>query len=111
MRSYRAIRTDAELELALAGCECGGFDVVKSWRKSPPSSVEYGSCLCGLRRGKRKPQGGWSVVVDDAVHRKTVKPFDPLKMEPVIEEACKAFSITGNPGGSPIDNAKTKAKL
>jgi hypothetical protein len=68
MKQYREISTDAELELVLAGCDCDGFDIVKSFRKATRYSVEHGACLCGLRRGRRKPQGGWSIVIDESTH-------------------------------------------
>lgn len=68
MRKFREISSLAELELVLAGCDCDGFDIVQSFRKNPPSTVEYAACLCGLRRAKRPPQGPWSVVIDESTH-------------------------------------------
>jgi hypothetical protein len=68
MRRYREITNDAEVPLILSGCECGGWDITRSFRKEPSGLTELAACLCGLRRGRRRPGGGWSMVIDDATH-------------------------------------------
>jgi hypothetical protein len=111
MKKYREISLDTELELCLSACDCDGYDIVHTFRKEQRLSCEYAACVCGARRGRRKPQGGWSVVIDDAIRASIKKSFDPLKMEPIIEQSLHGFSITGNPDGSPIDNAKKGVSL
>jgi len=86
MKTYREISTDAELVLVLASCDCDGYDIVRTFRKEERLSCEYAACVCGAHRARRKPQGGWSVVIDDVVRARLKPPA-----------ACKTFSITGQP--------------
>jgi hypothetical protein len=69
-RKYREVNTDAECNLVLAGCDCEGYDVVETCRKDPPYWSKFAACSCGRRRARKKTQGGWSVVIDDAVYAK-----------------------------------------
>jgi hypothetical protein len=70
MRRYREVNSDAEMRLILSGCECGGYDIIEtcSTDRQQPAWQKYAACKCGSIRGRCRPSGGWSMVIDDGTH-------------------------------------------
>lgn len=80
MRQYREVTLDNEVKLILAGCDCDGYDIVTHLQKSTKVSTESCACFCGLRRGRRKPSGGWSMVIDESAHAPISVTAQPVPM-------------------------------
>jgi hypothetical protein len=102
-REYKTISSEAELTLMLSACKCNGFDIVRTFKKSPPTAIELACCNCGARRARRCPSGIWSAVIDKDRQTRARTIYNPFEEFFEFLNGKLSMSVSGNPDGSPIN--------